>query len=39
MNVVCTIHMPGACRGQERVSAPLELVLQVVMNCHVGTGN
>lgn len=39
LNEFSTIHVPGACRGQEMVSASLELALQMVMRCHVGTGN
>ena len=31
--------MPTACRGQKRVSDPLELDLRPVVNYHVGAGN
>lgn len=30
--------MSGACRGQKKVSAPLELVLQMVVRHRVGLG-
>lgn len=28
-----------ACQGQKRVPDPLELEVQLVVSCHVGTGN
>lgn len=36
---LCTMHVPGDCRGQDGMSEPLELELQMVMHCHVGAGN
>lgn len=35
---VCASHVCGARRGQKRASDLLELQLQMVVNCHVGTG-
>lgn len=32
-------HVPGACRGQKRALAPLELELPMVMGCHVSLGS
>ena len=34
----CTMHVPGANRGQKRVSDALELELQVVVSLYVGAG-
>lgn len=31
--------MPGAFRGQKRVSDPLRLELQMVVSCHMDSGN
>lgn len=36
---VCTTFMPGAHRDQKRALEPLELALQMVISCHVGSGN
>lgn len=36
---LCNTCMPHANRGQKRGLDPLELLLQVVVNHHVGTGN
>ena len=36
---LCTMCMPGACRGQKRVLDHLELELQRVVNHHVDAGN
>jgi hypothetical protein len=33
------VHMPGACGGQKRMLDPLDLELQMVDGCDVGTGN
>lgn len=30
---VCTVYVPVALRGQKRASDPVQLELQVVMNC------
>jgi hypothetical protein len=38
VSVLC-VCMPGACGGQKRASDPLELELQMVVNCHVSSGN
>ena len=38
MRSVHRVH-PEAHRGGRRVSEPLELELQVVLNCHVGAGS
>lgn len=39
MFCLCTIHVPGACGGQKGISDPLGLELEMVVGCHVGTGN
>jgi hypothetical protein len=31
--------MTGACGGQERISDPLELELQMVLSSHIGAGH
>jgi hypothetical protein len=36
---VCTTCMPGAQRSQKKTLETLELKLQMVVSCHVGTGN
>lgn len=36
---VYTIYMPGACRGQKKLSDLLKLELQMVVGCQVGAGN
>jgi hypothetical protein len=36
MNTVC---VAGACRSQKRASNSLELELQTIVICHVGSGN
>ena len=36
---LCTMYMPGALGGQNRVADPLELKLHMVMHYHVGAGN
>lgn len=36
---VYTMYMPGACRGQKKLSDLLKLELQMVVGCHVGAGN
>lgn len=36
---VCSSPLSGAYRTLEGVSHPLELELQMVVSCHVGTGN
>lgn len=36
---MCTSYMPGAQRGQKKVLGLLELELETVVNCHVGTRN
>lgn len=36
---LCTTFMSGASRGQKRTSDPLELELQIPVNCHVGARN
>lgn len=32
------MYVSGACRGQKKASDPVELELQMVMSCHVGSG-
>ena len=34
-----TTYIPGTLKGQERVSDPLALELQMAMSCHVCAGN
>jgi hypothetical protein len=36
---MCTISVPGAQRGQKKVSDALELELQVVVSYYVDSGN
>lgn len=36
---LCIIHIPGICRGQERVLALLGMELEMVVSHHVGTEN
>ena len=36
---LCTVYMPGACRGQKRASDPLELELQIVVSSQGEAGN
>lgn len=36
---VLTTQVLDACKGQKRVSYPLELELQMIISCHVGSGN
>lgn len=36
---MCAMCVPGACRGQKRVSDPLELELQMVVSHNAGAGN
>lgn len=36
---LCTMFMPGACRGQETVHDALKLELKMVVTHLVGTGN
>lgn len=36
---MCTNCAPGALRGQRGTLDPLELELQTIMDCYVGTGN
>lgn len=35
---MCSMHVPGACRGQKRGSDPLDLELELgmVIICHMG---
>jgi hypothetical protein len=35
----CPVCMPGAHRGKKRALGPLDMVLQMVVGCHVGPGN
>lgn len=35
---LCTLCVPSALRGQEKVSDPLELELEVVVSCQLGGG-
>lgn len=35
---MCKTCVPGASRGQKRVSDPVELELQMLVNYHVGSG-
>ena len=39
MSVHHTTYMSGACGCQKKVSDPLKLELQMVVSCHVSTGN
>lgn len=34
-----TMYMPGACRGQKKLSDLLKLELQTAVGCSVGAGN
>ena len=36
---VCTVSMPGVCRGQKKALNPLEMELQTVIGHYVGAGN
>lgn len=36
---MCTNCAPGALRGQKGALDPLELELQTIMGCYMGTGN
>lgn len=35
---VCVPHMPNTCRGQKKVSGPVEFKQQMVMHHHMGRG-
>jgi hypothetical protein len=36
---LCTMYMPGVCKGQKRVKNSLELKLQMGVNCSVDVQN
>lgn len=36
---LCTVRMPGVCRGKKRALVPPELEIQMVVNLNVGAGN